>query len=89
MLVASGAASDSVVRKGYLWRLETMSQSCIAVVCCAVPQCKKQEGYTYHSAVESVRAEPGLLPAAAEAKEAGAIVVVEREVRKVRWCIEA
>jgi hypothetical protein len=32
---------------------------------------------TYHSPLESVRAEPALLPAAAEAKEAGAIVVVE------------
>jgi hypothetical protein len=39
--------------------------------------CKTQEGRTYHSPLESVRAEPALLPAAAEAKEAGAIVVVE------------
>jgi hypothetical protein len=38
---------------------------------------KYRRGYTYHSALESVRAEPALLPAAAEAKEAGAIVVVE------------
>ena len=37
---------------------------------------KMQEGGTYHSPLGSVRAEPALLPAAAEAKEAGAIVVV-------------
>ena len=38
---------------------------------------KCRRGCTYHSALESVRVEPVLLPAAAEAKEVGAIVVVE------------
>lgn len=38
---------------------------------------KCRRGCTYHSPLESVRAEPALLPAAAEAKEAGAIVVVK------------
>jgi hypothetical protein len=54
-----------------------MSWSCIARICYVIAWCKTQEGRTYHSPLESVRAEPALLPAAAEAKEAGAIVVVE------------
>lgn len=49
---------------------------------------------TYHSPLDSIRAEPALLPAAAEAKEAGAIVVVKGCGRydgvsrpfKVWWC---
>lgn len=38
---------------------------------------QRTRGCTYQSPLDSVRAEPALLPAAAEAKEAGAIVVVE------------
>lgn len=43
---------------------------------CKIQDAKYKKGCTYHSPLESVRAEPALLPAAAEAKEAGAIVVV-------------
>ena len=49
---------------------------------------KCRRGCTYHSPLGSVRAEPALLPAAAEAKEAGAIVVAG-EAWKVRCDVEA
>jgi hypothetical protein len=57
-------------------------------VCCVPQNAGGDHGCTYHSPLGSVRAEPALLPAAAEAKEAGAIVVAG-EAWKVRCGVEA